>query len=80
MAISRKFALKRLNGLAPRVEDHLIKLAANPENREVPHWITETESWLQQMEDVMPHVGKKTSAVWSARITHWRDQLQGFIS
>jgi hypothetical protein len=75
MAISRKDALRRLTGLAPRVEEHLIKIADNPASPEVPHWTTEVDSWIKQMEHVLPHVGKKTSAGWRAKIAEWKDKL-----
>jgi hypothetical protein len=75
MAMSRKDALKRLNGLRPRVEGHLQKIANNPASKDVPHWTREIESWIRQMEDVLPHIGASTSAEWSRRIAEWNAKL-----
>jgi hypothetical protein len=75
MAMSRKDALKRLNGLRPKVEGHLQKIAGNPSSRDVPHWTKEIESWISQMDDVLPHVGADTSAKWFIRIAEWKAKL-----
>ena len=75
MAVIRKKALERLNGLAPKVEEHLAKIADNPAGRDVPHWAGEIHSWIKQMEDMLPHVGDKTSAQWLARIAEWKAKL-----
>jgi hypothetical protein len=76
MAISRKDALRRLEGLAPRVEEHLSKIAVEPTSRDVPHWTKEIDSWIKQMEELATHVGKRTSALWLARIAKWKTELE----
>jgi hypothetical protein len=76
MAMRRKDALKRLNGLYPLVEEHLQKIADDPTSRDVPHWTQEVNSWIRQMEDVLPHVGDNTAAEWSARIADWKARLE----
>jgi hypothetical protein len=73
--MSRQKALERLAGFTPRVEEHLAKIAANPGHSSVRHWKQEVDNWLNQMEAVLPHVGKKTAAQWSARISQWRQAL-----
>jgi hypothetical protein len=75
MAISRAKALERLEGLAPRVEEHLAKIAQNPGHSSIPHWSHEVSNWLNQMEAMLPHVGKKTAADWAAKINQWRQAL-----
>jgi hypothetical protein len=75
MAISRPDALKRLNGLAPRVEIHLNKIAGSPASQDVPHWTGEINNWIRQMEEVLPHVGKRTAADWAVRIAEWKARL-----
>jgi predicted flap endonuclease-1-like 5' DNA nuclease len=75
MAMSRKDALKRLKGLAPRIEEHLQKIANYPGSRDISHWTRETENWIRQMEDMLPHVGDKTAAEWADRITEWKARL-----
>jgi hypothetical protein len=72
---NRKDALKRLNGLAPQVEKHLAKIADDPHNQDVPHWVKEINSWIEQMESILPDIGAKTSAKWRERIAGWRAQL-----
>jgi len=75
MAISRKDALKQLLGRFRRIQEHLATIAAHPDEREVPHWKGETRNWLREMEEYLPHVGKKTAAEWQARIDASRGQL-----
>jgi RHS repeat-associated protein len=75
MAISRAKALERLEGLAPQVEKHLEKIAQNPGHSSIPHWSHEVSNWLDQMEAMLPHVGKKTAADWAAKINQWRQAL-----
>jgi hypothetical protein len=76
MALSRKDALKRLRGLAPAVEKHLAKVASNPGHSSLAHWKTEIRQWLLQMEDSLPHVGKKTAAEWKARLETYKAALE----
>jgi hypothetical protein len=76
MAICRKRALERLNGLVLRVEEHLGKIVASPGNPSVPHWTHEVANWLWQMEELIPHVGVKTGATWKARIKGWRSKIE----
>jgi hypothetical protein len=57
--MSRADALKRLNGLAAKVEDHLAKLAQSPASRDVPHWRREINNWIRQMEEVLPMRARK---------------------
>jgi hypothetical protein len=73
--MNRKGALRGLNGLAPQIEKHLAKIAADPDSRDVPHWTREVRSWIGHMEQVLPDVGKKTSQEWQRRIDEWKDKL-----
>lgn len=75
MGMSRKDALRRLNGLAPRIDDHLEKISDDPTGREVPHWSVEINSWIKQMEAVLPQVRGKTAAAWAAQIAEWKAKL-----
>jgi hypothetical protein len=77
MAMSRKDALKRLNGLTPKIEEHLQKIANDPMSRDLPHWTREVENWIRQMEKVLPYIGDKTAAEWAARIAEWKARLGG---
>jgi hypothetical protein len=77
MAMSRKDALKRLNGLAPRLEEHLQKITSNPASLDVPHWIGEINHWIKPMENLLPHAGDKTAAEWAVRIAGWKARLGG---
>jgi hypothetical protein len=77
MAINRKKALERLGGLLPRVEEHLAKIAENPGDIHIPHWTHEVNDWLRQMEEMVPHVGTKSGARWSAIIDDLRRRLGG---
>ena len=76
----RKDALRRLNGLSPQVEEHLGKIRDNPSGPDVPHWVTEIENWIRQMEAVLPYVGDKTAAEWTARIEQWNNKRGNSMS
>ncbi len=76
MAIPRKEALKRLKGHAPTIEKHFRKIAADPTNWSVLHWIGEINEWIRQMEEVLPHVGVKTAQKWRAQIEEWNAKLR----
>jgi len=73
--MNRKRALKRINGLAPRIEEHLIKIKDDPRSWDYSHWITEVNSWIEQVEEMLPAIGNRTSAEWRARIAEWKAQL-----
>lgn len=77
MAVSRKVALKRLANLAPQVERHIEKIASNPDSPSITHWIHEANNWLKAMEELVPHVGRKTGADWTKRIEIWRSRIGG---
>lgn len=64
MGMSRKRALLRLNGLLPRVREHLTKLRERPGDRAVNHWRGEVRVWLRQMTDVLDAAGGNTAAEW----------------
>jgi hypothetical protein len=68
--------MKRQEGLALRVEEHLQKIAQNPGTRDVTHWRTEVDTWLNDMEAVLQHTGKKISVEWQERIQQWRGTLE----
>jgi hypothetical protein len=73
MAIPRSRALTRLQGLAPQVERHLAKLAQFPGSQAVRHWRSEIHALLNQMEQMIPHVGKATGAEWASQVAAWRE-------
>jgi hypothetical protein len=75
MAIRRKDALKTLQGLAPQVDAHLEKIAAKPGHSSLSKWKGEIRTWLQQMEDLLPHVGKKTATAWQERLERYHEAL-----
>jgi hypothetical protein len=76
VAIKRRDALKRLSGLAPRVEEHLDWL--NQERTGFPddHWISEVSGWLEQMRDMLPHIGRRTGEEWTQRIEVYEEELR----
>lgn len=74
MAITRKQALNRLEGLRSVVEEHLAKIADQPESQAVGHWQGEINAWIGEMERLIPHVGKKTGTEWSALVAKWKAQ------
>jgi hypothetical protein len=77
MSISRKKAIKRLEGLAGRVEEHLVKLHDFPGDESAPHWKRELNGWVRQMEEVLPCLGKKTAEAWAKRFSDWKARIEG---
>jgi len=75
MAISRKQALNRMEGLQFEVEAHLKAIYENPHSRDVEHWKTEIRAFISQIERLSAHTGKKTSAEWARKIADWRSRL-----
>jgi hypothetical protein len=75
MAMPRKGALKRLQGRVHEVERHLARIKATPEHSSASKWRSEVLNWLREMEEVLPHVGKKTTAQWQDRIDAYRSAL-----
>jgi len=59
--MNRKSALERLDGLRLQVEAHMKKLRDHSTSADVPHWRSEIESRIQQMEETLPVLGRKTS-------------------
>jgi hypothetical protein len=74
MSIGRKKALERLESLVPRAQEHLAKIAAQPENPAVDHWKTAVRSWLAQMEAVVVHWARRRGS-WET-IARLRDELE----
>ncbi|HWE35408.1 MAG TPA: hypothetical protein VG406_02465 [Isosphaeraceae bacterium] len=72
MSIRREKALGRMKGLAARIEEHLDKLANEPENLAAEHWRFETVNRIAQVEALNRHVGAKTGADWEQKITAWK--------
>ena len=77
MARTRKAALEKIKSLVPEVEGHLAKIAAYPGHSSTDHWKHEIHTWLRDMEVLLRHVGKKTSAQWQERIDTWRAAIAG---
>lgn len=75
MARTRREALDKIESFVAGVEEHLAMLAAAPNQSAGPHWRHEVRTWLRDMEALLRHVGKKTSAQWQARIDTWRAAL-----
>jgi len=65
----------RLQGRVPEIERHLSKIAAAPGHSSIQKWRSEIRNWLREMEEVLPHVGKKTAAEWQARIDGYHRSL-----
>jgi hypothetical protein len=82
MALSRKKALERLQGLEEAVlyhfDDHIPSTIGKAPTA-VNHWRKEVGGFLDQMEALSEHVGGKTSAEWRARISELRSRLAGLL-
>jgi cob(I)alamin adenosyltransferase len=75
MTTPRKRALNRLEKFALRMDEHLSKIASDRGHSSSAHWKHEVRNWLRQMQEELPHVGKKTATQWQARIDACRATL-----
>jgi hypothetical protein len=73
--MSRKRALLRLNGLLPRVREHLEKIREEPDSEAVNHWRAEVRVWLRQMSAVVDATGESTAAGWRTVIAECSAEL-----
>jgi hypothetical protein len=77
MGTRRTRASIRLRGLAEQVEGHLEKLEREPAARAADHWKRELTSWMMQMRDLLPRLGRKTATEWGAKIRAWEGRMAG---
>lgn len=82
MAISRRRALKRMEGLRRRLLEHLehhipATMPVSPES--IPHWRAEIESWLNQIEELTRFVGRTTAAEWNEQLNVLRDRTRELL-
>lgn len=75
MGISRKQALKVIEGLARQIDLHLDKIAQRPEDPNCEHWRGEVIGWMEQVRLMQRHVGARTSAQWDRTIVRWKGRL-----
>jgi hypothetical protein len=71
VAITRKQALNRIEGLVPQIEEHVRKLTESPHDEAAGHWRAELRSWLAEVRQLLTHVGKRTAARWEPRLQAW---------
>ena len=77
MAITRKQALKRIEGLIGEgsnagIESHIAKLTRPGSG---PHIRNELATRIAEVERLATHVGEKSGADILARITEWRKRI-----
>ena len=75
MGMSRRDAVRRWNGLLPRVLEHLGKIRDQPDSEDRPHWKHEARVWLDSLEAVVRHAGEKTGREWQGTIDRCRTEL-----
>ena len=76
MGMSRRDALRRWNGLLPRVLEHLGKIRDEPDSEAVPHWRHEARIWFDSLEAIVRHAGEKTGREWQDTIDRCRTALE----
>jgi hypothetical protein len=82
MAISRKQALARLEGLEGAILYHLddhIPSTIKGAPSAIKHWRTEVGGLIDDMERLTPHIGKKSAAAWQFRISEMRKRLNDLL-
>lgn len=77
MAITRKQALKRIDGLIGEGADAGIEAHIDKRGRRGagPHIRSELNAKLDEIERLIPCVGKKTGMELAARIAEWRRRI-----
>jgi len=81
MAITRKQALKRTEGLIGEgsnegIESHIGKLTRPGSG---PHIRTELNARIREIERLAAHVGEKTGAEVRAKIAEWRIRISEIV-
>jgi hypothetical protein len=78
MALSRKQALRRLQGLEGAVlwhfDEHIPKEIGNAPEA-IAYWRKEVGGFLEEMQRLSEHTGTRTAAEWQARIAFMRRRL-----
>jgi hypothetical protein len=78
MALSRKQALRRLQGLEDAVlwhlDEHIPKEIGNAPEA-VAYWRQEVNGFLDEMQRLSEYTGARTAAEWQAKITLMRQRL-----
>jgi RHS repeat-associated protein len=63
--MERAKALERCNKHATSIREHYQKIEDNPLSRDRAHWLGEIKGWLEQIDSLTRHLGKKTGEHWS---------------
>ena len=75
--MSRQKTLERLRTRSGNIMEHLEKIAKDPNNPATGHWRSEIRNWIGEMEDALPHAGKKTAAGWEKLVNAYKQVLEG---
>lgn len=51
MAFSQEHALDKVEELAPKTIEHILKCRLMPDSREIPHWLNEIKAYTEKMDD-----------------------------
>lgn len=76
MGRSRKMAMEVINSHRPRVEEHLEKLRAKPNDISRNHWRGEVRGWLKLIIRMSRHVGQRTRIGLASDILRWASELE----
>ena len=74
-AIGRAKAVERATELGNRINEHLQYIKNEPGSQAVGHWRTEIRGWINQIDNLVRHMGKKTGNEWTEIIARWRQLL-----
>lgn len=67
--------MERATELGNRINEHLQYIKNEPGSQAVGHWRTEIRGWINQIDDLVRHMGKKTGNEWTEIIARWRQLL-----
>jgi hypothetical protein len=72
MGINRKHALRQIEGIKPKIREHLLKMQRFTDVPEYNHWRAEVTVWIEDVEHWARFVGRRTHEEVMKDVTQWK--------